>query len=291
VFISAILAGFFAGFSPFWGLLIIVAYSYRYFQERNLKYAVSFFAAALLSVIFVNGQQIALSLFDAYFGVGLVAFIFFKILADKRDLSQSLLYSSGVAAIYGILRQILFHQVLIEQMQQNSVMTTELSQELFSDNPEMLQLAMQSVESSVQIFTSYGVAIWFLVIISSLFAGIAWLTFKEKGIGVISAIKLPYGFVYPLIASMLLFLIPGLRVTGINVLLIVIPLFLIQGIAVNAYFLKHVMKGKNMIWVTVLLIIFLNYLYLIFLVFLGIADLWLQYRERYQKRIKSKLDE
>ncbi|MCF7918918.1 MAG: YybS family protein [Candidatus Cloacimonetes bacterium] len=272
-------------------MFIIIAYGFRYFQKHNLKYAGSFMAAAALSAYLLNSQQYVLPLFDAFLGVGLVALVFFQTLEKDNDASQALIRSAGIALSYGVLRNLLFRQLLLEQIRKNSQLTAELTTELFADNAELLQLAQQSVATSESFFNSYWAAIWYLVIITALFLGMVWLSQREMESFKISELILPYWFVYPLIISMVFFLLPALRVIGGNMLLMIMPLFLIQGIAVSVYYLKNVVHNRNTLWIMVLLAIFLNYLYLILMVILGISELWLQYRENHRKKIKSMFNE
>ena len=286
MFFSAIIAGFFAGFSPFWGLLIIIAYGFRHYQKNSAAYFGTFAVAAITSVFLFTVGSHSLALMDAFLGIGFTVWLFFYYLSNSQNLQKAFLIASGNGFLYGFLRQYLFRQVINDQIIASSSQSLGLMRELFSNNPEMQSLLEQSAQTSLSFFQKYGTSIWFVVIFFALYLGSLWLAGRNKISWKQDAFFLPYWSVYLLITAMLFFLFPLTRITGSNLLMIILPYFLIQGIAVFFYFWKYYTSNKKFILFFLISCLLLNYVFFLFLIFLGIADLWLLFRQKHQEKIK-----
>jgi len=287
VFFSALIAGFFAGFSPFWGLLIIIAYGFRHYQKQNIAYFVTFAVSSLLSVFLIAAGNTSLALMDTVCGIGLTALIYFYYLKSTHNYHIALMYSSGNGVLYGFVRQLLYGQFINDQISKSSYQSLEMMKDMFKDNPEFLALAEQSTQTSVTFFHNYGTAIWFMVIFFALYLGSLWLSARAKTNWNHAVFALPYWSAYLLITAMLFFLIPATRTTGVNLLLIILPCFMIQGIAVSFYFWKFTTTSNRFVLFLIISIILLNYIFILLLILLGIADLWLQFRQKHQQKLKS----
>lgn len=287
MFLSVIIAGFFAGISPFWGLIIIIAYGFRHFS-LNKKVSLSLFIAGAAVAVFlfpVANRIVALS--DAVLGVGLTAFLYFICLGKYMPKHIAFVIASGNGVAYGLLRQLLFSDILSKQVVESSKQSLALFAEMFSDNLEMYELVEQSMKASETFFTSYGTAVWFLIVFTALFLGSVWDIHRRGGAWKLHRFDLTYDVIYLLIAAMLLFIISPARIIGGNILLILLPYFLIQGIAVVKYFWDQYTSGKSFLLFFILGSILLNYVMGISLVMLGLADMWLMFREKHEIRMKS----
>ena len=287
MFFSALIAGFFAGFSPFWGLLIIIAYGFRHFQKQNIAYFATFAVSSMLSVFLISNGKTSLALMDTVWGISLTALIFFYYLKSTHNFHTALMYSSGNGILYGFVRQLLYGQFINDQVSESSTQSMEMMKEMFKDNPEFLTLAEQSTRTSISFFHNHGAAIWFIVIFFALYLGSLWLSARTKTNWKHAAFALPYWSAYLLITAMAFFLIPATKTTGANLLLIIMPCFLIQGIAVSYYFWKFTTTSNRFVLFFIISCILLNYILILFLIVLGIADLWLQFRQKHQQKLKS----
>jgi hypothetical protein len=287
VILSATLSGFLSGFSPFWGLLIIIAYGFRHYRKNSIACLGSFAFAALISVWIIKPDNASLAVLDVILGVGLSAYIFFFYLKSSNDHRAAFLYSSGNGIIYGFLRQLLFRQHLNAQIIESSEQSLKLLNEIFSSSPEMLTVVEQSARQSVSLFQNYAAALWFLVIFSAIYLGSLWLSRRDKIIWQQANFSLPYWSVYLLIAALLFFLMPITKIAGANLLIIILPYFMVQGIAVCLYFWNIFTPDRKFLIYFVIVSLLLNYVFLFFLIFLGIADLWLMFRQKHQDKTKS----
>ncbi len=286
MFLSAIIAGFFAGFSPFWGLLIIIAYGFRHYQKNSAAYLGTFGLAAVISVLLITVGSRSLALMDAILGIGFTAWLFFYYLSSSQDHQKAFLIASGNGFLYGFLRQFLFKQVINDQLKESSAQSLELMRDIFNNNPEMQTLIEQSAQTSLSFFQKYGTSVWFVVVFFALYLGSLWLAGRDKISWKQDAFFLPYWSVYLLITAMLFFLFPLTRITGSNLLMIILPYFLIQGIAVFFYFWKYYTSNKKFILFFLISCLLLNYVLFLLLIFLGIADLWLLFRQKHQEKMK-----
>jgi predicted membrane protein DUF2232 len=287
VFPSALIAGFLAGFSPFWGLLIIIAYGFRHYEKKNYAYFGVFAVAAIVSVTLITTGKLPLAIMDTFWGVGLTAYVFFYYLNSSHNYHTALMLSSGNGLLYGIIRQMLFRQVIMDQISESSTQSLELMKEMFADNLEMLSLAEQSTQTSLSFFQNYGTAIWFMVTFFAIYLSSLWLSARTKTNWKHALFCLPYWSAYLLIAAMVFFLIPVTRTAGTNLLLIITPCFFIQGIAISNYFWKVYAKNNRFVFFFLISVILLNYVLILSLVILGIADLWLMFRQKHQAKLKS----
>ena len=224
---------------------------------------------------------------DTVCGIGLTALIYFYYLKSTHNYHIALMYSSGNGVLYGFVRQLLYGQFINDQISKSSYQSLEMMKDMFKDNPEFLALAEQSTQTSVTFFHNYGTAIWFMVIFFALYLGSLWLSARAKTNWNHAVFALPYWSAYLLITAMLFFLIPATRTTGVNLLLIILPCFMIQGIAVSFYFWKVTTTSNRFVLFLTISIILLNYIFILLLILLGIADLWLQFRQKHQQKLKS----
>lgn len=287
MFLSVILAGFFAGFSPFWGLLIIIAYSYKYYLNNNLAWGGIFLAAALISIWGLAIPDPYLASLDAIWGVGITAYLYFFFFQKSHSHQNAFMAGSLNAFVYGFARQALFSQVISKQISESSKQSLVLLQEMFSSNPEMQELAQMSTEASLKFFQNFSVAIWFLTIFFALYFGSHWFAFRIKSFWKQDSFNLPYWSVYGLIAAMLFFIFPVTRNLGSNLLLIISAYFFVQGTAVVFYFWKLRFPANRFLWFFLLSCLLINYVFIMFLLALGLVDLWLMFRQKYQSRLDS----
>lgn len=288
---AALIAGFFAGFAPFWGLLFLIAYGFRYFQEDPVRYFGIFVAVAVVSVLFINGQFLALSIYDAFIGVGAIGYFFLKTRNSGKTLSWNIFYTSIVISAVSSIRTLLFSAVLKQQSIESSKASKELLMEFFSDNEQMLSIAIQSIDQSSKFLAEFSTAIWFLVLVFAMYLAVFWQTSRRNEPQRLSSFELPYWIVYPLIISMVAFLTPTLKIAGANMLMIIMPLMLFQGLAVSQTYLKKVFPNRNANWYSFFLIIIFNYLYISFLVLIGILDIWMHFRIRLRNINSSKFNQ
>lgn len=240
--------------------------------------------AAFAGTLILNNQFLLLNLSDALLGVGIVVYIYFYYLLSA-NLSIAFLYSGAYAAAYGIIRQTVFIDVLKQQIKISQELTSQISQDFFAENRQMTELANQSLEFSRKVLLDYGSAVWFLIIISGVILGSIWLVHRQNMEKELLSFAQPYWTIYPFILAMIFFLIPQQRTNGINLLLIFLPLFIMQGFAVSVFFLR-VYKVKRYNLLSFILLIFLNYLYLSLLLLIGIVDFWMQFRLKFINKKK-----
>lgn len=92
-------------------------------------------------------------------------------------------------------------------------------------------------------------------------------------------IRIPFHVVYPLLIGMALLLIPATRASGINLLLMLSGLFLIQGISVLHYFWKSMLKRAPLLTVILIVAIALNPFFIVLIALAGVVDAWFNLRK------------
>lgn len=287
MYFSLILAGFIAGISPFWALIIIIAYSFRHFL-KNKSVCLGLFVLAAITSAWLNPAQIRpLALADAIVGVAVPAFVYFKIFSITRSHHRAFIPALISSAGYGVIRQTVFGGIIKDQLRESSEQSLILLQELFSGDPELQSMAEMSSQLSYKAYTDYGAGLWFITIFIALFIGSHWLAAREKISWKQDWFIIPYNGVYILIAALVTFLIPVTRNIGANLLLMTLPVFFVQGTGVVYYFWVRYRSKKRFLLFYLLSVVLLNYIFVLFLIVLGILDIWLMFRQRHEDKINT----
>jgi len=287
VLLVACLSALISVFSPFWGLIFIFVSGAKY-QSNNLVQ--KFYSIFLLAVvIFFLGRIVdVISFFDILIGVALSSYLFFRILTRRFNYLQALLSVYLLNVTYGIIRHLLFSKRFLENI---SVVTEEymkLLNQSMTESPERLTFLSELIETMKYIITNFYPGIWVFSFVLAVYIGSLLISAKMRESWSHKLVRLPFELVYLLIASLGIFLSGKFRIAGINGLVMLLPLFLIQGFSILDYYWGDYLKKVKVLLVLLIIALVFNPYLIIIIAVLGLTDIWFDFRKL---SIREEIDE
>ncbi|MCK4653289.1 MAG: DUF2232 domain-containing protein [Candidatus Cloacimonetes bacterium] len=285
MFLIAVLSALIATLSPFWGLIFILALSGKYQDRKYIFFSV--FAGVVLILIIANIIDI-ITFFDLMIGVGLSSIIYFGNLFRTLSYLRTILAVFFLNVIYAILRHILFGKMFLKNFTQVIEQYKEFFSSTFQDSSEQLELALELLESFKYVFSKFYMGIWVVTIVFAIYFGSLILSKKMMSKWNHKEIRQPFFLIYILIGSLVLFLIPNTKIFGINMMVMLAPLFLIQGISILDFYWGNFFKKSKFLLFLLIFSMVLNYFILMLVVLMGLLDIWFNFRKI---RITEEADE
>lgn len=276
----AIISAIVSFISPFWGLFLIVGFGAKYLvPKQNIVFWVVNLSLIVFAVIFAKDKIYYLTGFDAIFGALLGGAIFFWALNSSKSVAKAFstifLFELAVA----VLRNYLFKEQI-----SNTVLTaynlydSYIAQRL-ADAPDKMMLAKDMLLKVKSLLGLYQIAIWSISEMAFLYVA-SIVASKKKTIQLDhKKIRLPYVFVYFLIVFLLLALFKQTKILGLNLLISISILYLIQGLSILDFFWGKMFKRSKFLLFLVIMSLFLNTFVMILIALTGLTDVWLDYRK------------
>jgi len=285
VYLLAALAAIIATISPFWGLIFIISFCGKYLNKRNLLFVV--FGSTAVIMFATNIIEIT-TFADILVGVGLTVFLYFLVFTKTMSYLHSILTAFIINIIYATIRYFLLGDILKANLAQVIEGYKQFLNSSMQENPENLEMALAIMNSTEEIFSNYYVGIWIVSMTFAAYFGSMLLSRKMMIKWQHRKISMPFFFIYLLIIALVLFILPDMKITGINALAILTPIFLIQGISIlDFYWGEFFKKSKFLLFLLIFSMVF-NYFILILVTLMGLLDIWFDFRKI---RIMEDIDE
>ncbi|MCK4312952.1 MAG: DUF2232 domain-containing protein [Candidatus Cloacimonetes bacterium] len=273
----AVLSALIALFSPFWGLIFIINFGYKYQNRKNVFYCV--FAGAIIFLMIIGKFFDIVTLFDILIGVGISSAYYFRNIQKKYDYQKTILIISFVNIGYAIVRHLVFGKILLRNLNEVFQQYAELIKSNFQENSEQFFLALEITEKAKLLMINYYPAIWAITIIFAIYLTSIFFSKKAVKKWEHKKVRLPFFLVYILIAILIFVISPNTRNIGMNGLLMLTPLFLIQGISLLDFYTGNFFKKHRFFLIFFILSVVLNYYLIILLAFTGLLDTWFNFRK------------
>ena len=284
--IAAVLSAIISTISPFWGLFFILSYGVKH-HSKNAFWVV--FAATIAALRFIDPKIIPLPVFsDIILGVGLTAFLFFTFLFRTKSYEKTILAVSMYNFLYGIIRFAVFKNFLLKTISNVFEQYNVIFEEMAAGKNEYLMIFQDSVDQTQAFFTDFYPAIWGSGIIIALWLGSLMVSKKNEIKWSHKVFRMPYFIVYFLLAALLLSIYTKTRIYGFNGLIMIAPLFLIQGISILDFYWGKFFKKSKFLLVLLVISIIINIPIIILIMLMGVADVWLNFRKIY---VMEEIDE
>lgn len=244
-------------------------------------YRIRFYAALIVVLLlFLLGRIInIISFSDIVVGVVLSALVFFLILAKTLDYLRAILVAGFINLFYSALRQVAYGKLFLENINQIIDLYLETLRETTADNLNRLTFIQEAVESVRDIITNFFPGIWVFTMILALYLGALLLSRRSQLKWEHKYIRLPFFLIYLLLPVLILLLFPATRIAGFNGALMLLPVFLVQGISlIDFYWGVYFQRTKLLLIVFVLALVFNPYLVLLLTLF-GLFDIWFDFRK------------
>lgn len=276
MFLIAILAVIIATISPFWGLIFILASGGKYQERIYIFFAVFSGIVVILSIASIID---IITLSDLIVGVGATSLLFFWSLFRTFNYIRSMMAAFFFSVVYSAARQLIFGKAFIENVNQAIEQYKEFITSAFQNSAEQMNLALEITESFKKIFTTFYAGIWVCTVVLAIYFGS--LLFSRKNIMKWKhrTIRMPFFLIYFLIVGLVLFLMPGTKNIGINSLLMLSPLFLIQGISILDFYWGNFFKKSKFLLFLLIFSMVINYFILTLVALMGLLDIWFNFRK------------
>jgi hypothetical protein len=276
VILIAVISVVIATLSPFWGLIFILTFSDKYQEKRNLFYSVYFGFVALL---FLFRMLDIISVIDLLFGIGLTSALYLWSLHRTKNYINALISVFFLNIIYAILRLVIFGKQYAEIITEVIGKYKEFITQSFQNNNEQLTLALNFTETFQVVFTKYYVGIWVLTIVLAIYIGSLLLSKRGSLKWNHKRIRMPFYLIYILIMTLATFLLPKMQTVGINALIMIAPLFLIQGISILDFYWGNFFKKSKFLLILLIFSMVFNYFILLLVALVGLTDIWFNFRK------------
>lgn len=276
----AIISAIVSFISPFWGLFLIVSFGAKYLApKQNTVFWVVNLSLVTLAMIFAKNKAYYLTGFDALFGALFAGIIFFWALNSSKSIVKALSIVFLFELIVGILRSYFFReQILNTVLSAYNIYDGYVAQKL-ADSPDKMMLAKEMLLKVKNFLSHYQIAIWSASEISFLYIAVI-VAVKKKTIEFVhKKIRMPYIFIYLLIAFLALTLFKQTKNLGFNLLISISTLYLIQGFSILDFFWGKMFKRSKFLLFLLIISLFLNIFVMILIALTGLTDVWLDYRK------------
>jgi len=271
------LLGFISLLSPFMGMIFSIAYSGKIWHQtlrRQIIALLGFVTVIILAAVLENDPAVWLNACDALVGVGLGLVLFILILRQRMDINIALALLLVFEIGFCFFRNWLFAPTLASISQQMTPMY-----ETYLKRIPSLNVNMNAISWVQQIMLNYQSAIWGSIQAAGIFFG--FLLFNKTSLmkQPVRMIKLPYELIFLFIAALALALYPVTRLYGINLLICMSVIYLIQGTAVLSFAWGDFFSKARLLRTFLIMAIILNYPVLILIALIGLLDVWFDFRK------------
>lgn len=272
----AVISVVIATLSPFWGVIFIIAFSGKYQKKRNIF---NYVYLGFVVILFLLRVIDIISFMDLIIGVGLTASIFLWNLNRTLNFINALVSTFFINIIYAILRMVVFGKQYAAMIAEVIKTYKEIITESLQNNNEQLIMALDITDTFQELFVKYYTGIWVFSIVLAIYIGSILLSKKgilhwEHG-----KIRMPFYLIYILIAALIGILLPITQTFGINTLIMITPLFLIQGISIIDFrWGDFFRRSKFLLFLLIFSMVF-NYFILILVALIGLTDIWFNFRK------------
>jgi hypothetical protein len=278
VILFAVLAAFIGMFSPFWGLIFITITGYKYYPRKYVFYAVFAGVVLLFGILFPK----AISTYTAYdliMGVGIGSYLIFVNIFKDFNYLRTLLQVTLYFIFFGVIRHLLFHKVIIENINLIFAQYDKMLQGGIIENGEQLELIRQVSENLHEFFITCNPAIWIVMLTLGAYLGLLLLSRKLFIKWEHKKIQIPFAIIYLLLIILVFILFQNTRTIGLNGLLVIAPLFLIQGISLLHFYWGNYLKNHKFLLVLLILAFIFNPYLIFLLILIGLVDVWFNFRK------------
>lgn len=273
--LAAITAVLLTASIPFLGVIFTSSIGAAYLADNRWKqFAVIALAGfSLLAFLQFFTAEMVLDGIVAMVGLGL----FIRLHRQGRSVETALSVTSLGMAVYAGLRTVLFKTAFLAQIAQTQDQALELMKSLMPQATMSVDAEMQ-LKTAIDLMADLYTASWVMQIVPALYLG--GLILRKKGVlqWNHAATRFPFEMIYLVIAGLVAVLIPALRLYGLNLLLMLSPLFVIQGVAVIEHFLGRYLR-RSIVLTTVLIIVGILNGFVVMVASIGLFDVWFNFRK------------
>ena len=250
-----------------------------FISGEKYYFGLIFFAGILFFKIINTGSLPNYLIIDSLIGVLGTAFLYSFLHQQKIAFAQTIIILTAFHTIYAIIRYLFFYDIWLINIEETYEILVEFINNNFGDEQENLLLFLDIVGKMRYFLINFQIAIWVFEMIFAFYAGVILLNKKIK-IGLKHRqIKLPFETVYALILAAILAVFKTTQLAGLNGLLVIAPMFLIQGLGIIDFYWGKYFKKSKLLTILLVIAILFNYFIWLLIAILGLLDIWFDFRK------------
>ncbi len=281
--ISAALAALLGSYSPFLALIFILAYGGKYHTTHKYVYYLVFLGFSLGFMYVIRGSitlegdtlnpkfLYLLPVGDLIIGSIFSAYLFLELHFRSKSYLKPILLVLPLNLIYSIIKHFSFTELYILSFRK-----IESTLPVFLQDAET-QTAM--FDSALNLYAKINVGLWMAMLTYALYIGALFCSKRSVIKWQHKNMRLPYYLIYLLIPTLILIIFPDTRWVGVNLILALLPLYLMQGYSVLHYFLGRFLSRNRIILVALITSSLLSRTFLLLIGFVGLFDTWFDFRK------------
>ncbi len=286
--VRAILASVMAIFSPFVSLFFIINISSDFVYKKAYDLYVFFTVFAVCIGAMYLGKLINFhTLTDSIFGVAVVGLSFHFFFRTGFSYERALLLCFLLNIGYGLIRVTLFSGPLQKELELVFQQNSNFLQQNFSGDKEQLTLLQNSFTSLKAFILQHQFALWAIFMELSAYLGALWFSKKFFLKWNHQLIRWNNNIIWYFVMGLVLYLYPQTKSTGLDLVLIVSVLFLLQGFAIVDFFLGRFLRQSKWMMFFFVIFLILNYFALLIIVLVGLLDFWVNFRKLSIMEVKN----
>jgi len=201
------------------------------------------------------------------------------VLIRTKDYTKALYYGCLSQFAYGIFRTYLFsgiYQQRIETIFEGYENILGSGIKPFSSDNGQFEIILMQIKS---ILLDYQMAIWGVTMVFAVYVAALFLAKRSEHKWQHHLFRFPHSLIYLFILALMLAVIPYTRMFGLNSVLIIIVVFLLQGLAIVEYWCKKHFKNSRFVMLAIIILMFVNIFFALLVSLLGLIDNWLDIRK------------
>ena len=271
--------------SPALGVLLLICTSGKYFIETP-GYTFKFFLIWILTsgFLFIFNIIDKVQIANLIFGAGFSCILLFYLIKKEYQQNYIFLTLFGFNVVYVLVRQLLYSEYINNMYLESVEGAVTMLSNRFQAGSEQYVLFMDLIEMSKDFYLKYSPGIWIATMLMCLIFGYYFLsrklrTLESYDLEPLSHYQTHNYAIYSLILALIVAVFfTKYRVISINLLLALMPLFLLQGFAVIKMKIGKWFVNSKFLLVLAILTLLINPYVILFISVIGLFDNWFDFR-------------
>ncbi len=265
--------------SPFTGYLFVVSINGALLYQSGIKKSAYFYILFFVGVIalFSADMITIMEVGDIIIGVMVASLLFIELLKKKHDYTYALFVTSLLQLFYAVVRHLSFGNIYSQRLDTFVAGYKEFLVEAGGLGESVQQDLI--IETVVRIMNDYQPAIWSLTMLLAIYLSALFISKRILPVWKHERIQFPFGLSYVLIVALLLAVLPATRLIGFNGVLMLLTLFLIQGLSILDYMAKKHFKNSRFVMIATVVLLVVNVFFALIVAAVGLFDYWLDIRK------------
>jgi hypothetical protein len=264
--------------SPFFGYIFLVSIGGGQLLLKYRQRVILFGVVSVgLIILYALNTITTLEIADLVGSVLIVSWIFMVVLIKTQNHTKALYYGVLGQIAYGIFRTHYFSDIYRERIE---TLFTGYEGFIGSGVAENGNGQFDFLLEQLQkMMIDYQMAIWTISMIFAVYIAALFLARRIPIKWQHHFLKLPYSVVYLFMAALLLAIVPGTRLFGLNSVMIMAAVLLIQGLAIVDFWCRKYLRRSRFVLLAAIILMFLNVFFAVMVSLLGLIDNWLDIRK------------